>query len=84
MAKSIDPERDNLLTVEEAARRLACSTRSIWRLMDPEEENNDPPELDRVEIRGMTRTTEESVQRLIARGKKKSLLGINRRRKARC
>lgn len=52
----------NLITVDEAARRLMCSTRQIWRLVKSRD-------LDRVQIGRMTRTTEESVQRLIDRSK---------------
>lgn len=64
MPKNIPLSRPatNLITVEEAARRLMCSPRQIWRLMKS-------GDLDRVQIGRMTRTTEESVQRLIDRSK---------------
>ncbi|WP_372710075.1 helix-turn-helix domain-containing protein [Hyphomicrobium sp.] len=64
--KQTEPTKiSQLLTVDEAASRLRCSPRHVWRLMSPERR-----ELERVAIGGMTRTTEQSVQRLIDKNKK--------------
>ena len=56
---------DQLISIPDAALRLSCSPRHVWRLMSPKRK-----ELDRVEIGGMTRTTEDSVQKLIDKSKK--------------
>ncbi len=52
-----------LVAISDTAYRLSCSERQVWRLLRKSE-------LERVCIGGMTRTTEESIQKLINRNKK--------------